>query len=51
MTALDVAAQSALAGVMRAHLEGGGVLIAAADGSLGLDGAQELRLGSAREAA
>ena len=51
MTALDVGAQSALAGVMRAHLESGGVLVAAAHGSLGLDGAQELRLGSAREAA
>jgi heme exporter protein A len=45
-TALDAAAQSALAAVMRAHLAGGGILVAAAHGSLGLDGAQELRLGA-----
>ena len=51
MTALDVAAQSALAGIMRAHLEGGGILVAAAHGSLGLDGAQELRLGATADAA
>ena len=51
MTALDVAAQSALAGIMRAHLEGGGILVAAAHGPLGLDGAQELRLGATADAA
>ncbi len=51
MTALDAAAQSALAGVMRAHLDGGGILVAAAHGALGLDGAQELRLGAAADAA
>jgi heme exporter protein A len=45
-TALDAAAQSALAAVMRAHLTGGGILVAAAHGDLGLDGAQELRLGA-----
>jgi heme exporter protein A len=45
-TALDAAAQSALAAVMRAHLDGGGILVAAAHGDLGLDGAQELRLGA-----
>ena len=46
-TALDAAAQDALAAVMRAHLDGGGILVAAAHGSLGLDGAQELKLGAA----
>ena len=51
MTALDVAAQSALAAIMRAHLEGGGILVAAAHGPLGLDGAQELRLGAPADAA
>ena len=51
MTALDVAAQAALAGIMRAHLEGGGILVAAAHGALGLDGAQELRLGATADAA
>ena len=45
MTALDAAAQAALAAIMRTHLEGGGILVAAAHGPLGLDGAQELRLG------
>ena len=43
-TALDVAAQAALAAIMWAHLHGGGILVAAAHGSLGLDGALELRL-------
>jgi heme exporter protein A len=45
-TALDAAAQSALAAVMRAHLDRGGILVAAAHGSIGLDGAEELRLGA-----
>jgi heme exporter protein A len=45
-TALDAAAQVALATVMQAHLKGGGILVAAAHGPLGLDGAQELRLGA-----
>ena len=45
-TALDAAAQSALAAVIEAHLDGGGILVAAAHGALGLDGAQELRLGA-----
>ena len=51
MTALDAAAQSALAAIMRAHIEGGGILVAAAHGPLGLDGAQELRLGATADAA
>ncbi len=50
-TALDAAAQSALAAIMEAHLKGGGILVAAVHAPLGLDGAQELRLGSTREAA
>ncbi len=50
-TALDVAAQAALAAIMRAHLQDGGILLAAAHGSLGLDGAQELRLAAEPEAA
>ena len=50
-TALDAAAQAALAAIMRAHVQGGGILVAAAHGSLGLDGAQELRLGAPAAAA
>ena len=50
-TALDVAAQAGLAAIMRIHLKDGGILIAAVHGSLGLDDAQELRLGAATEAA
>jgi heme exporter protein A len=44
-TALDAASQQRLAGVMQAHLRGGGIILAATHGPLGLDGAQELRLG------
>ncbi len=50
-TALDAAAQTALAAIMRAHLKGGGILVAAVHAPLGLDGAQELRLGAAEAAA
>jgi heme exporter protein A len=50
MTALDVGAQSALAATMRSHLDGGGILVAAAHGSLGLEGAQELKLGAIERA-
>ena len=50
-TALDVGAQTALADIMQAHLEGGGILVAAVHGDLGLDGARELRLGAKTEAA
>jgi heme exporter protein A len=46
-TALDVAAQAALAAIMQSHLKGGGILVAAVHASLGLDGARELRLGAA----
>lgn len=50
-TALNSAAQLALAALMRAHLKSGGILVAAVHAPLGLDGAQELRLGVASEAA
>ena len=43
--ALDVAAQGRLAELMRAHLSGGGLIVAATHGPLGLDGAKELRIG------
>ncbi len=43
--ALDAAAQAMLAGLMRSHLASGGMILAATHGPIGLDGAQELRLG------
>jgi len=45
--ALDLAAQARLADLMRAHLAGGGLIIAATHGPLGLEGARELRMGGA----
>jgi heme exporter protein A len=45
-TALDAASQERLGRVMQAHLDGGGIILAATHGPLGLDGAQELRLGT-----
>jgi heme exporter protein A len=42
---LDAAAQGRLAEVMRSHLTGGGLILAATHAPLGLAGAQELRLG------
>jgi heme exporter protein A len=45
--ALDTAAQERLSGLMRNHLTGGGIILAATHGPLGLDGAKELRLGEA----
>ncbi len=44
-SSLDAAAQEQLAGFIRAHLAGGGLIIAATHGALGIDGAKELRLG------
>ncbi|HLN09796.1 MAG TPA: ATP-binding cassette domain-containing protein, partial [Xanthobacteraceae bacterium] len=44
-TALDAAAQSQLAAIMRRHLAGGGLILAATHGPLGLDGTRELVLG------
>jgi heme exporter protein A len=44
---LDAAAQDRLAELMGAHLAGGGLILAANHGPIGLSGAQELRLGEA----
>jgi heme exporter protein A len=49
--ALDAAAQAALTAIMQAHLRGGGIIVAAAHAPLGLEGAQEVRLGAAGGAA
>jgi heme exporter protein A len=46
-TALDVAAQALFAGIVREHLAGGGLVIAATHAPLGLEGATEIRLGAA----
>ena len=50
-TALDIAAQGALAAAMEAHLRGGGILVAAVHAPLGLADVQELKLGAKTEAA
>ena len=42
---LDATAQDQLAGLMRTHLAGGGLILAATHTPLGIDGAKELRLG------
>jgi heme exporter protein A len=44
-SALDVFGQARLAELMRAHLAGGGLLVAAAHGDIGLENPRELRLG------
>ena len=44
-SALDTAAQATLAGLMRAHLSAGGLIVAAVHGPIGLDRAAELSLG------
>ena len=46
-SALDVSAQAMLARLMREHLAGSGIILAATHGPVGLDGAAELRLGGA----
>ena len=46
-TALDVAAQSRFALIMRQHLADGGVILAATHAPIGLDGAVRLTLGDA----
>jgi heme exporter protein A len=46
-SALDLEAQDTLAGLMRSHLAGGGMILAATHGPVGLDSATELRLGPA----
>jgi heme exporter protein A len=43
-TALDVGAQALFAGVMRAHLETGGIIVAATHAPLGLEGAKSVKL-------
>ena len=50
-TALDAAAQAALAAIMQERLRGGGIIVAAAHAPLGLEGAQELNLGAVEGAA
>jgi heme exporter protein A len=47
-TALDVTAQAMLAELMRGHLQGGGLIVAAVHGPIGLEKATELRLGGSR---
>jgi heme exporter protein A len=42
---LDASAQDHLAGLMRAHLSEGGLIMAATHGGIGLEAARELRLG------
>jgi heme exporter protein A len=44
-SALDASAQAMLGNLMRTQLSSGGMILAATHGPLGLDGAQELRLG------
>jgi heme exporter protein A len=46
-SALDRAAQERLTALMAEHLAGGGLIVAAAHGSIGLARAKELRLGAA----
>ena len=45
--ALDRGGQATLADLMRQHLGGGGMILAATHGPIGLDGSTELRLGAA----
>lgn len=45
MSALDVASQAMLTGLMRAHLAQGGAILAATHGPLGIEEARELRIG------
>jgi heme exporter protein A len=46
-SALDREAQDTLKGLMQRHLSGGGLIVAAAHGPIGLEPAKELRLGGA----
>jgi heme exporter protein A len=50
-SALDLPSQTRLSVMMRGHLAGGGMIIAAAHGPIGLDNARELRLEPAPPAA
>jgi heme exporter protein A len=51
MTSLDALAQEAFAALMRAHLDRGGIVLAATHAPLALPGARELRLGAQELAA
>ena len=46
-SALDAGSQTRLAELMRGHLGGGGIVVAATHGAIGLEGARELRMGAA----
>jgi heme exporter protein A len=46
-SALDAPSQTRLAEIMRNHLAGGGIIVAAAHGAIGLERARELKLGAA----
>jgi heme exporter protein A len=46
-SALDAPSQTRLSEIMRGHLTGGGIIVAAAHGAIGLDRARELKLGAA----
>ena len=46
-SALDTAAQAMLAALMAEHLAGGGLIVAATHGPIGIEGTRELKLGSA----
>ena len=46
LTALDIAGQTLLAGIMAEHLAAGGLILAATHAALPIDGARELRLGA-----
>ncbi|HET9175457.1 MAG TPA: heme ABC exporter ATP-binding protein CcmA [Pseudolabrys sp.] len=46
-SALDAPSQIRLAEIMRDHLAGGGIIVAAAHGAIGLERARELKLGAA----
>ncbi len=47
MSTLDASAQQRLTGFMQVHLAGGGIILAATHGPLGIASMQELRLGDA----
>jgi heme exporter protein A len=48
-SALDVPSQNRLADLMRSHLAGGGMIVAAAHGQIGLERARELKMGPAKD--
>ncbi len=45
-SALDAASQARLAELMRGHLAGGGIIVAATHGAIGLEKARELKMGA-----